>query len=176
MKQVCERLPALPDIAILNAGAGDLDSRREFNLGLHEWTFAVNYFGALYWIGELFPHFVERGRGVFVGIASMAAYRGLPEAAAYCASKAALSIALEAMAVTYKQTGLRFVTVHPGFVDTPMAKGANRPLQWSPPKAAAYIMRGIDRGSANIEFPWPMRLLTGFARLLPAGLYRRIVN
>ncbi len=176
VQKICAELPELPDIVILNAGNGDLESRHSFDLALHERVFAVNYFGALYFIDALFPRLVERGHGTFVGIASMAAYRGLPKAAAYCASKAALSVGLEAMRVTYGKLGLNFITVHPGFVDTPMAKGASRPFQWTAAKAAATIMRGIDRGCIDIVFPWPMRMLMSFARVLPPGIYRRVIS
>ena len=81
--EVCKRLPALPDIAILNAGVGIFDNRTSLDVTVHERTYAVNYFGVLNFIHELMPRFLERGHGTFVGVSSLAAYRGMPQGIAY---------------------------------------------------------------------------------------------
>jgi len=174
---LCASLPATPDVCICNAGYGVPDSTREFTLALHEHTFGVNYFGALAFVEALFPRMVERKRGVFVGISSLAAVRGLPKVIAYCASKAALSVAWEAMDITYRKRGLKFITVHPGFVETAMSQGNKRmPFLWKPEKAARHILNRVERGCSNITFPWPMRALMFLVGILPHGLYRRIVR
>jgi len=176
VRQVCATLPALPDTAILNAGIGAEDSPRSLDVSIHERVFAVNYFGILFWIEELLPRFAERGSGVFVGTSSLAALFPLPLGAAYSAGKAALSVALASFRLTYWRQGVRFVTVHPGFVDTPMTQRipAPKPFLWSPEKAARYIMDKLARGVRDIRFPWPMRLLIRLARLLPTALADRL--
>ena len=177
VRQACENLPALPDVVICTAGLGDADAKKVFDAGVHERLFAVNYFGTLAFVDALFPRFAERGSGTFVAVSSLAAYRGLPGTAAYCASKAALSVAFESMRCTYRRTGIRFLTVHPGFVDTPMTK-VNKfkmPFLWTPEKAARTILNGIDRGKPHINFPWPMWALLTLARLVPPRLYARLM-
>jgi NAD(P)-dependent dehydrogenase (short-subunit alcohol dehydrogenase family) len=178
VSRLCDNLPELPDVAILNAGLGDFDPRGRIDLALHERSFAVNYFGALHFITALFDRFRARGRGKFVATSSLAGYRGLPGGAAYCASKAAISVAMEAFRLSYGRTGVEFVAVHPGFVKTDMtAKNPNKLLfLWPVEKAAAYIIAGIESGKLNINFPWPMRLMTGVGWLLPPGLYRRVMG
>jgi NAD(P)-dependent dehydrogenase (short-subunit alcohol dehydrogenase family) len=57
-----------------------------------------------------------------VGIASVAGFRGLPGAAAYSASKAAAIRYLESLRVELHGSGVRVVTICPGFIDTPMTK------------------------------------------------------
>ena len=175
---VCESLPALPDVCILNAGVGEFDASDCFDVSVHERVMAVNYFGALYFIHELFPKFVERKSGTFAGVASLAAHGGLPMGIAYCASKAALSNGIEAMRVTYRTQGIRFVTVHPGFVRTPMTEVNDFPMPfaWTAEKAGEYILNGIEKGKWDISFPWPIRLSIGLGRLLPKGLYRAMVK
>ncbi|HPQ68102.1 MAG TPA: SDR family NAD(P)-dependent oxidoreductase [bacterium] len=176
--ELCNNLPALPDVAILNAGVGIFDNRHSLDVTVHERTFAVNYFGVLNFIHELMPRFLERGHGTFVGVSSLAAYRGMPMGIAYGASKAALSSALESMRVTYHGRGIDFLTVHPGFVDTPInAKNTTpMPFLWKPEKAAAFILRGVAKRKLNIVFPLPIRLGMLFARFLPAGLHARIMK
>jgi len=66
--EVCASLPELPDVALLNAGLGAFGDKDTFNRDSYERVFAVNYFGALNFIGEFYEPFVKRGRGVFVGV------------------------------------------------------------------------------------------------------------
>ena len=179
VKAVCAQLPQVPDVAILNAGIGDFDPPEAINLAVHERTFATNYFGALHIMAELYPRMAQRGSGKFVAMSSLAAYRGLPGAAAYCASKAAVSVLMESFRVTYgEKSGIDFLTVHPGFVATPMtSKNKDKmPFLWSAEKAANYILAGIERNRLTINFPLPMRIGMGFLRFLPAGFYRRVVG
>jgi short-subunit dehydrogenase len=178
VQAVCDALPNVPDIAILNAGIAVLESLTTFEVQNHESTFSVNYFGALNFIDALFPKFAERKSGAFVGISSIASYRGLPESAAYCASKAALSTAFESMGAGYQGLGIDFLAVHPGFVRTPMTvgKGFPMPLAWDADKAASYILRKIDTRTPHIAFPMPMRVLMRSVTLIPAPLYRWIMN
>jgi NAD(P)-dependent dehydrogenase (short-subunit alcohol dehydrogenase family) len=172
-----EALPELPDVVILSAGIGRLDSRKQLDATLHERIFATNYFGVLYVVEALLPRFRERGRGVFVGISSLAARRGMPRSVAYAASKAALSSALESMRMTWGSKGIRFIRVEPGFVATPMTAGnGSMPFLMSADEAARRILRGVDKGRLDIVFPWPMALLFSLLRLLPERWYARVVG
>ena len=176
VRAACASLPALPDVVILNAGVGENESRKKFDASVHERTFGVNYFGAIYVIDALLPSFIERGSGKFVAISSLAAYRGLPLGGAYGASKAALSIAIESMRVTYGWTGVRFVTVHPGFVDTPIQKGGRPPFMMPVSKAAKKILSGIDRDCLDITFPLIIHLSMIVLIHTPNWLYARIMG
>lgn len=178
VKNICAALPELPDVVILNAGIGTPDSKTEVDVSHNRRIMEVNYFGALYFIDALFLRFVERKSGAFVGISSIAAYRALPVGSAYCAGKAALSSALESMRITYWHTGVRFITVHPGFVDTPIIQGKDfsKPFMWSPDRAAKTILDGVEKGKLNIVFPLIMRMSAAIYRMLPARLYRRLMS
>ncbi len=66
----------------------------------------------------LLPHMVERGSGLVVNVSSVAATLSSPGEAAYDASKAALSVFSEAMAIDLWETGVRVLVVYPGVVDT----------------------------------------------------------
>ena len=173
----CEALPEVPDVAILNAGIGIPSSKHDFDMALYRETMEVNFFGVIRFVHHLFPKMRDRG-GKIVGVSSLAGYRGLPMAGPYSASKGALTNAFESMAITYRKYPVQFVTIHPGFVATPMNEKNKFPMPfiWKTERAAEYMLNGIEKGKANIEFPIPLRLPTRLATLLPAKLYRAIVK
>ena len=88
--------------------------------------FDTNVFGMV----ATFQPFVEpmrhNKRGVLVGIASIAGFRGLPGSGAYSASKAAAIAYLESLRIELSESGVAVVTICPGFIDTPMVAGALR--------------------------------------------------
>ncbi len=162
------------DTAILNAGIGDsFFPERNFDVDLIERIFAVNVFGAVYGLAALLPGMLERGAGRIACVSSIAAVRGLPTAAPYCASKAALSTFLESLRVDTRGSGVQLTTVSPGFVKTPMTDRNRFPMPFlqSPERAAVRIVDGLARGKREIHFPrrltYPLKLL----RSVPRGLY-----
>lgn len=176
--KTCEALPALPDIALLNAGIGDFESTRNFDIAIHEKTFAINYFGVLNFVHALAPKMMARKRGVFAVTSSLAGYRGLPRASAYSASKAAISAAFEGAEMTLHKTGIKFINIHPGFVETPLTADAKHPMPflWTADKAAKYILNGIEKEKTHINFPIMVHIGVTLGRLLPACLYRRMMR
>lgn len=114
-------------------------------------------------------------RGTLVGIASLAGFRGLPGSAAYSASKAAAIRLLESLRVELRASGVRVVTVCPGYVATPMtARNPYRmPFLMDADRAAASIAGAIARGKRFHVLPWPMALVGGLLRVLPRPLYDR---
>jgi len=67
---------------------------------------------------DLLPQMLARGSGTIVNIASVAATLSPPGEAAYDASKAALAVFSEAMAVDLWDTGIKVMVVYPGVIDT----------------------------------------------------------
>lgn len=66
------------------------------------------------------PKLIERGGGVIINTASIAALRGAQDAHAYTASKGAILALTRAIAVTYGPKGIRANTLCPGVIDTEM--------------------------------------------------------
>jgi NAD(P)-dependent dehydrogenase (short-subunit alcohol dehydrogenase family) len=64
----------------------------------------------------------QRGSGALVGIASVAGIRGLPGHGAYCASKAAVISYCESLRGELRGSGVRVVTLSPGYIDTPLTR------------------------------------------------------
>jgi short-subunit dehydrogenase len=117
----------------------------------------------------------EQG-GVLGGIASVAGYRGLPGAGAYSASKAAAIAYLESLRVELRASGIRVVTICPGFVDTALTKNNPYPMPFlmHPEMAAAKIASLIDRGKPYSVIPWQMAAVARCLHVMPDWLYDRL--
>lgn len=119
-----------------------------------------------------------RGRGTLVGIASVAGIRGLPGSEAYCASKAAAISYCESLRVELRRTGVRVVTVAPGFVRTPLtAKNPYRmPFLMEPADFARLAADRIDAGTSYAVIPWQMGVVAKLLRLLPNWAFDRLMG
>jgi short-subunit dehydrogenase len=108
-----------------------------------------------------------------VGIGSVSGIRGLPGAGAYSASKAAIISYCESLRVELRNTGIKVVTISPGYIDTPMTKVNDYPMPFlmSPEKFAVRAVRAIDAGISYAVIPWQMGVVAKLLRLLPNWLY-----
>ncbi len=167
----------VPDIVIANAGVsiGTLTRYAEDN-DVFQHVMDINMLGAV----KTFQPFVgvmrEAGHGRLVGIASVAGFRGLSGAGAYSASKAALISYLESLRVELHGSGVRVVTVCPGYIRTPMTDINHylMPFMLEVDDAARRIAREIDRGSSFAVVPWQMAPVGRVLKLLPNWLYDRL--
>lgn len=164
----------VPDIVIANAGVsvGTL-TEAAADLDAFERVLRTNLLG----MAATFQPFVEamrsRGSGRLVGIASVAGIRGLPGAGAYSASKAGALAYLESLRVELHGSGVRVVTVAPGYIRTPMTMVNPYPMPFILPVdvAARRIARVIDRGQRYAVVPWQMGVVARLLRILPRALF-----
>lgn len=167
----------IPDVVIANAGVsvGTLTESAE-DLAAFETVVATNLFGLVTAFHPFLSAMRERGSGRLVGIASVAGIRGLPGAGAYSASKAAAIAYLESLRVELHGTGVKVVTIAPGYVATPMTAINPYPMPFilSAEAAAGRIARRIERGSSYAVVPWQMGLVARLMRLLPNWLFDRL--
>jgi short-subunit dehydrogenase len=108
-----------------------------------------------------------------VGIASVAGVRGFPGAAGYSASKAAIISYCESLRVELKGSGVKVVTLAPGYIRTPLTASMPDGIPFFMPVdqfaiAAATV---IDRGVSYSVIPWQMGAVGKLLRLLPDWLY-----
>jgi hypothetical protein len=166
-----------PDIVIANAGVslGTLTEHAE-DVAAFQDVLDINVMGMV----KVFQPFVtamrERGSGTFAGIASVAGYRGLPGAAAYSASKAAAIAYLESLRVELRGSGVKVVTLCPGYIATPMTeKNPYRmPFLMSADAAASKMAALIARGSAFSVIPWQMAVIARILHVMPDWVYDRL--
>ena len=163
------------DVLVNNAGGGvggriaavgDREEGRE--------AFEINYWSPLALIQALAPEMLERGEGAIVNVSSMAQVSTWPGFGAYAATKGALSVATETLAMELEGSGVHVMEVLPGPVDTAvqgetrLAPGIDRMLKRVPlgdaGTMALRIADGLERRRARVIYPRQ----TAIAYLLPA--------
>lgn len=115
----------------------------------------------------------SQGKGRLVGIASVAAVRGLPGAGAYSASKAAVRAYCESLRVELSLSGIKVVTIAPGFIKTPMTAQNPYKMPFLMPvdRFAAQAGHAIEKGVSYRVIPWQMGWVAKLLRIVPDGLY-----
>jgi len=133
----------------------------------------VNYLGAARLLEALLPALLAQGSGHLSLVASVAGYRGLPQALAYGPSKAALHYLAETLYLDLAPRGIGVSVVNPGFVDTALTahNDFTMPSLITPDEAARSILRGWARGRFEIHFPWRFTMRLKLLGLLPHRLY-----
>lgn len=163
------------DLVIANAGVGGAYVMGDVAEMPFEHTlniFNTNLLGAIATLSAFVPGMVQRGRGQLVGVSSVAGKFPLPRGAAYAASKAGLSLYLEAADNELRAKGVAVTTVIPAFVRTPMAEGLKeaQPFIVELERAVELIDRGIQRRSPLVQFPFVYTLVAAVSNLAPRGL------
>ena len=127
------------------------------------------------------PDMIARGNGEIVGMGSVAGYAGLPRAAAYSSSKAAINAYLQSLRIELRGYGVGVTTINPGFVKSALVE-RNRlrmPFMLPADDAAGRIVRGLIAGDEEIHVPrrlsWPAKMVTGLPRPVYEALARRFM-
>jgi NAD(P)-dependent dehydrogenase (short-subunit alcohol dehydrogenase family) len=169
----------VPDIVIANAGVsrGTLTEYAE-DIEVFQQVLDINVQGMV----KTFQPFIAPMRaakhGALVGIASVAGFRGLPGSGAYSASKAAAISYLESLRVELCDSGVKVVTICPGYIKTPMTDVNPYPMPFilESADAAQRMARVITRGCSFAVVPWQMGLVGRAMKLLPNWLYDLILK
>lgn len=176
LAQVRQALGPL-ELVIANAGIAMDKKPLTYEAAREDYLMRVNFMGAVHTIYAALPEMLERRRGHVVGISSLASFQGLPANGAYCASKAALNIHLEALRLELRPLGIAVTTVCPGFIDTELIRHNTHPMPFlmSAAKAAKKIATAIARRRRVYKFPWPMRAAVALGQMTPRWVYDRIL-
>jgi L-xylulose reductase len=134
---------ALPADFLINcAGTTELQSFLETTVEAFDHLIAVNTRAPMIVAQEFARSLIEDHRhGAIVNVSSVAAFVGIPDHAAYCASKGGLDGLTRVMAKELAPQGIRVNGVHPTVTLTPMAIKA-----WSDPEKAAGMQKRIPVG------------------------------
>ena len=164
----------VPDVVIANAGISiGMDTAMREDLDVMALTFATNNIGAAATFHPFVNAMTGRGSGTLVGIGSVAGIRGLPGHGAYCASKAAVISYCESLRGELRGSGVRVVTLCPGYIDTPLTQ-KNRyamPFLMQPDAFADRAFQAIQAGVSYRVIPWQMGVVAKLLRLLPNALF-----
>lgn len=172
----CIAAQGVPDVVIANAGISiGVDTADRDDIDVIARTFATNNIGLAATFHPFIEGMTQRGTGRLVGIGSVAGIRGLPGHGAYSASKAAVIAYCESLRGELRATGVKVVTICPGYIDTPLTK-QNRysmPFLMEAEDFADRAFRTIEAGSSYRVIPWQMGVVAKLMRVLPNWLYDR---
>ena len=177
-KDIVEKFENI-EICVFGTGIHDPQSEKKFNLEKIKKIMEVNFFGTMNSINSVYDYFRQRKVGQISIISSVAGYRGLPAAGAYCASKSALTSFAESLHFEMKRKNVRVSLISPGFIKTPMTDQNDFPMPMikSPEFAADQIYNGLIKKSGfEIHFPKVFTFFMKFLRILPSSIYFRFLE
>ncbi len=173
---ITRRLGGL-DLVVYAAGVMPRIGPNEFPTATDRATIETNFLGAVAWLNVAATRFGRAREGTIVGISSVAGDRGRKGNVAYGASKAALNAYLESLRNRLGTSGVRVVTVKPGYVQTSLVEGLTLPRLFpviSAEVAANAILSAAQRGKPVAYVPRFWKYVMGVIRLLPSGLMQRL--
>jgi short-subunit dehydrogenase len=176
--EACIQAQGLPDVVIANAGISvGMDTAERADLDVLRDTLATNNIGLAATFHPFVRRMRQRGSGALVGVASVAAIRGLPGHGAYSASKAAVVAYCESLRGELRHTGVQVVTLLPGYIATPLTarNPYSMPFLMPADRFAAQAFQAISAGTSYRVIPWQMGVVAKLLRLLPNSLYDRLM-
>ena len=173
----CMASQGVPDVVIACAGISfGIETAERADLDVMTRTFATNNIGTAATFHPFLNAMVQRGSGTLVGIGSVNGIRGFAGHGANCPSKAALISYCECLRGELRLTGVKVVTICPGYIDTPLTQKNNyaMPFLMSPPDFAEKAFAAIEAGTSYRVIPWQMGVVAKLLRLLPNALFDKL--
>ncbi len=172
-QSVVAAMPNLRGVVLAFGYLGDQMAARDFRVG--EKVIAANFTGAASILSHCANYFEPLKSGFIIGISSVAGDRGRQSNYVYGAAKGALSLYLQGLRNRLYASGVRVITVKPGFVDTAMTYGLpGLFLVASPQDIGARIVRALDKSADVVYLPWFWRYIMLIIRHIPEPVFKRL--
>lgn len=170
---VIAAMPDLSGVVLAFGYLGDQLAARDFSAG--EKVIAANFTGAASILSLCANHFEPLHYGFIIGITSVAGDRGRQSNYVYGAAKGALSLYLQGLRNRLYPSGVRVITVKPGFVDTAMTYGLpGLFLVASPQNIGKRIVRTLDKSADVVYLPWFWRYIMLIIKHIPEFIFKRM--
>ena len=108
----------VPDILINNGGIGHLGTALEMEMAVEQKVMDINFWGSVSLTKAVLPDMIKRRSGKVVAMSSLLGHYGTANLAIYAASKHAVLGYFESVREELLSTGVDFLLVSPGFVNT----------------------------------------------------------
>ena len=166
------------DVAILNAGIYAPQDGCQISPSIYAEHMDVNYMGVVNGLAAIVPQMLAARGGQIVIISSVAGWRGLPKAAAYGPTKAALISLAESLYFDLTPKNIKIQIMCPGFVDTEATavNDFDMPDLLSAETAADHIISGMHSDVFSYAFPKSFSRKLKFLKYLPDRLYFALVG
>ena len=152
---------------------GDQQAARDFSVGAE--VILVNFTAAASILSHCASYLEARKQGFIIGISSVAGDRGRQSNYTYGAAKGALSLYLQGLRNRLFASGVRVITVKPGFVDTAMTYGMpGLFLVASPQYIGERIVQALAKSADVIYLPWFWRYIMLIIKSIPEAVFKRL--
>ena len=174
--RACIVAQGVPDVVIASAGISvGMNTAVLADLAVMRSVYETNNLGMAATFQPFVGPMTERGAGALVGIASVNGIRGLPGHGAYCSSKAAVISYCESLRGELRPTGVKVVTLLPGYIATPLTRDNRYSMPFLMPveRFADKAFEAIKAGASYRVIPWQMGVVATLLRLLPNAVFDR---
>lgn len=168
---------ALGGLEVVLIAHGTLPDQRELERSFEatERELRTNFLSVVSLLTPLANRLEAQGAGTIAVISSVAGDRGRASNYVYGTAKGALSLFLQGLRNRLYRSGVRVVTIKPGFVDTPMTAGVEKNALFASPEAVAKgIVAALEGGRDVVYLPGFWRLIMLVIRALPERLFKRL--
>ncbi len=174
--QACIAQQGVPDVVLACAGISvGVDTAQRGDLKVMAQTFATNNLGTAATFHPFIAPMRARGSGTLVGLGSVNGVRGFAGHGANCPSKAAMLNYLECLRLELRASGVKVVTICPGYVATPLTRDNqfSMPFMLQPSEFAQRAFAAIEAQVSYRVIPWQMGLVAKALRMLPNWAFDR---
>ena len=161
------------DLMVANAGIPMGRKSAEIDFDKINLVLDINLAGVIHSFEAALKHMKQQKSGQLVGISSVAGYNGMPGTAIYSATKGAVMLFCESLAIDLRSEGIAVTYISPGFIRSPLSVLNKHPMPFIMEAGAGVrkIKKAIKSKKVGYAFPLPMYLIVKFFRALPRGLY-----
>jgi decaprenylphospho-beta-D-erythro-pentofuranosid-2-ulose 2-reductase len=172
-----DALPILPDTVVCVVGELGEQKRAETDAEHAAMVLRTNFEGPALLLALFAERFVARGSGTLIGVSSVAGDRGRGSNYVYGAAKAGFTAFLSGLRNRLTPSGIRVITVKPGFVRTRMTAGMKLPplLTAEPAEVGEAIFKATESGRGDVIYVrgiW--RMVMAIIVMIPEPVFKRL--
>jgi short-subunit dehydrogenase len=175
------------DVWVNNAGHGVSDAVATMDIPAFRSMFETNFFGTVEAMQAVLPLMREQGSGTVINISSVAGHIPLPYSAGYSATKFAMNAMGKAAGIELAGTGVRVLTVCPGYVRTNFVANVVRGNQTmtvkpattrgiSAERVARAVLAGYRKEKGEVIVPWTMHPVVKLYQLFPGLVEKAMIK
>ncbi len=168
LKKIAKEIE-VPDLLFLNAGIYSPVNASEINLDIYKNHLNINYLGVLNSYEAFLPSLIKKKNGHIIIMSSLSGWIGLPKAAAYGPTKAALRSFAQSARYDLNPIGIKVQLCSPGFVETQATSINNfyMPGLMNVDEAAKLIFKYMDTKKFEFFFPFTFSIFMKVFSFLP---------
>ena len=177
LKSIAEEINT-PNLIFLNAGIYSPIDSSQSNIDIYKEHINVNYLGVLNCYEAFLPKMLLNKKGQIIIMSSISGWVGLPKAAAYGPTKAALRSFGQSIRYDLNAKGIKVQVCSPGFVET-SATSINdfyMPGLMKADKAAELIYKNMQSNKFEFSFPLFFSIFMKLFSLLPDKLSSYLIK